>query len=384
MLLYQIKNKILPLLVALTCVSLVPFSGNAQEAPPPAAVTVITLQTQDVTLTTNLPGRVVALGVAEVRPQVSGIIVEQLFEEGGEVKEGDPMYRIDDALYSAQVQMSRAAVEQARVAVTNAERDEKRNAELFLRNVVSQKNVDDALAVRDAARAALLVAEAQLKSAEINLEHTTVRAPLSGVAGRALATRGALATAAQANPLAVIRQIDVVFIDVTASAADVVSRRRAASVSGTASLSSSNPTVTLTLADGLEYDQTGSVLAIEPQVDPLTGVAVMRLKFPNPDNILLPGMYVNATLPVGIANDAILAPQQGVSRDRRGEPTALIVNAENKVELRNLKVLGTRGNGWIVTDGLTAGDRLIVAGLQKAAPGAVVAPQEKAAETGSD
>jgi len=270
------------------------------------------------------------------------------------------------------------------VAVTNAERDEKRNAELFLRNVVSQKNVDDALAVRDAARAALLVAEAQLKSAEINLEHTTVRAPLSGVAGRALATRGALATAAQANPLAVIRQIDVVFIDVTASAADVVSRRRAASVSGTASLSSSNPTVTLTLADGLEYDQTGSVLAIEPQVDPLTGVAVMRLKFPNPDNILLPGMYVNATLPVGIANDAILAPQQGVSRDRRGEPTALIVNAENKVELRNLKVLGTRGNGWIVTDGLTAGDRLIVAGLQKAAPGAVVAPQEKAAETGSD
>lgn len=380
----QIKNRIIPLLGFSVFAALAPLYVIAQTTPPPAAVTVVTLQAQDVALSTNLPGRVVALGVAEVRPQVSGIITEQMFVEGGAVKEGDPMYRIDDAIYAAQVQMSRASVEQARVALTNAERDEKRNAALFVRNVVSQTAVDDAKAVRDEAGAALAVAQAQLKSSEINHEHTTVRAPLSGVAGRALTTRGALATAAQADPLAVIRQIDAVFVDVTASAADVVRRRRAASVSGSEASEDLDTAVTLTLADGLPYEQAGAVLALEPQVDALTGVSVLRLKFPNPDGILLPGMYVNATLPSGTAKAAILAPQEGVSRDRRGAPTALVVNAENTVELRNLTVLGTRDNNWIVTDGLEAGDQLIVAGLQKTAPGAVVSPQERAADTAAD
>ncbi|MEB8386641.1 efflux RND transporter periplasmic adaptor subunit [Rhodobacteraceae bacterium KMM 6894] len=384
MLFSQSKTRIPTHLVLCALILSVPVSAKAQNAPPPPAVTVVTLQAQDVTLTSELPGRVVALGVAEVRPQVSGIITEQLFEEGGAVKQGDPMYRIDDAIYEAKVQMSRAATEQARVAVRNAERDESRNAELFLRNVVSQTAVDDSKAIRDEARAALVVAQAQLKSSEIDLEHTTVRAPLSGVVGRALTSRGALATAAQANPLAVIRQIDNVFVDVTASAADVVKRRRTASGAQAAAPVFLDTTVTLTLADGLPYDQTGTILAMEPQVNALTGVSVLRLKFPNPDGILLPGMYVNATLPSGTAKGAILAPQEGVSRDRRGAPTALVVNSDNTVELRNLTVVGTRDNNWIVTDGLAAGDRLIVAGLQKAPPGAVVSPQERATETASD
>ncbi|MCL4142111.1 UNVERIFIED_CONTAM: hypothetical protein GTU68_023532 [Idotea baltica] len=329
------------------------------------------MEAQDVTLTRDLPGRVVALGVAEVRPQVSGIITDQLFEEGATVSEGDPMYRIDDAIYAAQVQMS--------------QRDEERNATLFLRKVVSQTAVDDAKAIRDEARAALVVAQAQLRASEIDLEHTTVRAPLSGVVGRALTTRGALATAAQASPLAIIRQIDAVFVDVAASAADVVRRRRAAAdPESTSDASSSDTTVTLTLADGSQYDQTGTILAAEPQVNVMTGVSVLRLKFPNPDGILLPGMYVNATLPAGTATGAILAPQEGVSRDRRGEPTALIVNDENAVELRSLTVMGTRGTDWIVTEGLEAGDRVIVAGLQKVTTGAVVAPQERAAEPTSE
>lgn len=378
------KKRIITLLGFSVVAVLAPFFAVAQEAPPPAAVTVVTLEAQDVSLSNNLPGRVVALGVAEVRPQVSGIITEQMFEEGGAVKEGDPMYRIDDAIYEAQVQMSRASVDQAQVALANAERDETRNAALFLRKVVSQTTVDDAKAVRDEAAAALAVAQAQLKSSEIDLAHTVVRAPLSGVAGRALTTRGALATAAQANPLAVIRQIDAVFVDVMVSAADVVSRRRAASVADGKASEVLDAAVTLTLADGLPYEQAGSVLALEPQVDALTGVSVLRLKFPNPDGILLPGMYVNATLPSGIAKAAILAPQEGVSRDRRGEPTALIVNAENTVELRNLTVSGTRDNNWIVTDGLKPGDQLIVEGLQKAALGAVVSPQERAAEIAAD
>lgn len=380
-----IKSRIISLLGLLALAGFAPASGIAQEAPPPAAVTVVTMQAQDVTLTRDLPGRVVALGVAEVRPQVSGIITDQLFEEGATVSEGDPMYRIDDAIYAAQVQMSRASLEETRVALANAERDEERNATLFLRKVVSQTAVDDAKAIRDEARAALVVAQAQLRASEIDLEHTTVRAPLSGVVGRALTTRGALATAAQASPLAIIRQIDAVFVDVAASAADVVRRRRAAAEpESTSDVSSSDTTVTLTLADGSQYDQTGTILAAEPQVNVMTGVSVLRLKFPNPDGILLPGMYVNATLPAGTATGAILAPQEGVSRDRRGEPTALIVNDENTVELRNLTVLGTRGTDWIVTEGLEAGDRVIVAGLQKVTTGAVVAPQERAAEPTSE
>lgn len=380
-----IKSRIISLLGLLALAGFAPASGIAQEAPPPAAVTVVTMQAQDVTLTRDLPGRVVALGVAEVRPQVSGIITDQLFEEGATVSEGDPMYRIDDAIYAAQVQMSRASVEEARVALANAERDEERNATLFLRKVVSQTAVDDAKAIRDEARAALVVAQAQLRASEIDLEHTTVRAPLSGVVGRALTTRGALATAAQASPLAIIRQIDAVFVDVAASAADVVRRRRAAAEpESTSDASSSDTTVTLTLADGSQYDQTGTILAAEPQVNVMTGVSVLRLKFPNPDGILLPGMYVNATLPAGTATGAIIAPQEGVSRDRRGEPTALVVNDENTVELRNLTVLGTRGTDWIVTEGLEAGDRVIVAGLQKVTTGAVVALQERAAEPTSE
>ncbi|MEP3333177.1 efflux RND transporter periplasmic adaptor subunit [Sedimentitalea sp.] len=381
----RIKSSIISLLGLLAIAGFAPASGIAQEAPSPAAVTVVMMQAQDVTLTRDLPGRVVALGVAEVRPQVSGIITDQLFEEGATVSEGDPMYRIDDAIYAAQVQMSRASVEEARVALANAERDEERNATLFLRKVVSQTAVDDAKAIRDEARAALVVAQAQLRASEIDLEHTTVRAPLSGVVGRALTTRGALATAAQASPLAIIRQIDAVFVDVAASAADVVRRRRAAAdPESTSDASSSDTTVMLTLADGSQYDQTGTILAAEPQVNVMTGVSVLRLKFPNPDGILLPGMYVNATLPAGTATGAILAPQEGVSRDRRGEPTALVVNDGNTVELRNLTVMGTRGTDWIVTEGLEAGDRVIVAGLQKVTTGAVVTPQERAAEPASE
>lgn len=364
--------------------SLAPHALLAQDGPPPAAVTVVTLQPQEITMTEELPGRVVALGVSEVRPQVSGIIVEQLFEEGKAVAEGDPMYRIDDATYAAQVELSRATVEQANVVLASAERDEKRNAELFVRKVVSQTVVDDAIAARDEAKASLHLAKAQLEVAKIDLEHTIVRAPLSGVAGRALATRGALATSGQIAPLAVIRQIDSVFVDVTASAADIVRRRRAAAAANEAPLPAGDPQVTLTLADGLQYDHTGSLLALEPQVDPLTGVSVQRLKFPNPDNILLPGMYVMATMPTGPARQMILAPQEGVSRDRRGEPTALVVDDQNVVQARTLKVAGTHGDSWIVLDGLAAGDRLIVAGLQKAAPGAVVAPQERAARDTSE
>lgn len=361
-------------------VALVPGVGTAQDGPPPTPVTVVTLESQDVTLSSELPGRVVAFGVAEVRPQVSGIIVERLFEEGRAVVEGDPMYRIDPAIYEAQVQRSEASVAQAEAAVTAAEKEEARIQELQARNVATQQALDDAVAARDAARAALLVAKAQLRADQINLEHTVIRAPLSGVVGRTLTTQGALVTAQQADPLAVIRQIDTVYVDVTASAAEMVRRQREALEDGR-DLRDNDPTVTLTLADGIDYDHTGTLRAADWQVDPQTGVTVLRLEFPNPDHLLVPGMYARAHLPIEQAKGVVLAPQQGVGRDRRGQATALVVNADNVVEPRVLTVLGTRGDAWIVSDGLAPGDRIIVAGLQKIGPGSVVVPREAGADT---
>lgn len=354
-----------------------PADAVAQDAPPPTPVTVVTLEAKDVTLTSELPGRVVALGVAEVRPQVSGILVERLFQEGAEVTEGDPMYRIDPAIYAAQVQRAEASVAQAKAAVTATDKEAARMTELVRRNVASEQALDDAVAARDAAQAALLVAEAQLRADEINLEHTTITAPLSGQVGRALTTQGALVTAQQADPLAVIRQIDRVYVDVTASAAEVVRRRRDAMKEGR-DLGDLDPTVTLTLADGSTYEHTGTLLAAEAHVDAQTGVSVLRLEFPNPDQLLLPGMYVKAHMPVDKAMGVVLVPQEGVSRDRRGQPTALVANAENVVEARVLTTLGTQGNTWIVNDGLAPGDKVIVGGLQKIAEGSPVAPEERA------
>ncbi|MBN2905801.1 MAG: efflux RND transporter periplasmic adaptor subunit [Rhodobacteraceae bacterium] len=343
---------------------------------PPAAVTVVTLRAQDVTLTAVLPGRVVASGVAEVRPQVAGIITERLFEEGGEVTVGDALYQIDPATYQAQVAAARAAVAQTRATLNAAQREAQRVQTLLDRKVVSQQNVDDAVSARDAAAAGLQVAQAQLQAAEIELDRTTIKAPLSGRVGRSLTTRGALVTAGQTSPLAVIRSLDPVYVDVTMSAAELVAWRRGHMDEA---LKDADRTVTLRLPDGGGYDQTGLLTAAEPYVDEQTGVVVLRMEFSNPDQLLLPGMYVQVDLPKGLAENVVLAPQEAVSRDRRGRPTAMVVTAQNTVEERVLNVLADRGSDWIVTDGLADGDRIIVAGLQKIAPGATVTPQERAA-----
>ena len=343
---------------------------------PPAAVTVETMRAQDVTITAELPGRVVASGVAEVRPQVNGIIVERLFDEGAQVLLGDPLYRIDPASYEAQVSAARAQVSQAEAQLRAAERDAKRYEELTQRKVTSEQSLDDAVTARETAAAAVEVARAQLEAAEIDLERTTIRAQLSGVIGRSLTTQGALVTAGQAEPLAVIRKIDPVLVDVTQSAAEIVEWRRGEAGKR---LGGADRTVSLTLADGSTYDYTGELTAAEPYVNELTGVVSLRLDFPNPDRLLLPGMYVQVEMPQGVVPGAILAPQEGVSRDRRGRPTTLVVNAEGVVEERVLTVLGAQGNDWIVTEGLAEGDRVVVEGVQKVRPGAKAAPEERAA-----
>ncbi|MCO8144232.1 efflux RND transporter periplasmic adaptor subunit [Rhodovulum tesquicola] len=348
---------------------------QAQGQRPPTPVTVVTLSAQDITLTTRLPGRIVASGIAEVRPQVAGIITERLFDEGAEVTEGEALYRIDSASYEARVAAALAAVAQAEATRDSARREATRFQTLLERNVTSQQAVDDALAARDSAEAGLQVAEAQLVAAEIDLDRTTVTAPLSGTVGRALTTRGALVTAGQAQPLAVIRALDPVLVDVTMSAAELVAWRRGHMEEA---LGEADRTVRLTLADGGGYDHTGTLRAAEPYVDERTGVVVLRMEFPNPDKMLLPGMYVQVEMPQGVIENAILAPQSAIGRDRRGRPTAMVVTPENIVEERALTVLRDRGTDWIVTEGLADGDRIIVAGLQKVAPGAAVAPEERA------
>lgn len=351
-----------------------PSAALAQQERPPTPVTVLTLHKQSVTVTAKLPGRIVASGVAEVRPQVNGIITERLFEEGSRVTEGDVLYRIDPVTYEAEVAAAEAAVSQAQVAFDAATRDAERISALSSRNVVSEQSVDDAVSKRETASAALQVAKAQLLTAKINLDRTAIKAQLTGSIGRTLTTQGALVTAGQAEPLSVIRQLDPVYVDVTQSAAELIRwRRNGAQQDG-------NTTVRLTLADRQAYDHTGELTAAEPHVDEQTGVVLLRLQFPNPDELLLPGMYVQVELPQGVVEDIVLAPQGAVSRDRRGNPVAMVVNAENIVEQRELTVLGDRGADWIVSEGLEEGDRLIVEGFQKIGVGAPVQPEEQAAE----
>jgi len=357
-----------------------PLPAAAQQQGP-TPVTVVTLAEKDVTITSLLPGRVVASGVAEVRPQVNGLIVERLFKEGGQVEVGDPMYQIDPATYEALVAAAKAQVAQATARLRAAGREADRLQRLQGRNVVSEKALDDAVGERDAAAAALQVAEAELLSANINLDRTIVRAPLSGVVGRSLTTKGALVTAGQAQPLAVIRQLNPILVDVTQSASELLAWKRGDAINR---LENADKTVRLRLADGQEYEQTGSVTAAEPHVNESTGVVTLRMEFPNPEQFLLPGMYVQVEMPQGIARGVVLAPQEGVSRDRRGRPVAMVANAEDEVESRTLTVLQELGSDWIVTEGLGQGDRLIVEGLQKIGPQMKVAPEERQSANTSD
>ncbi|PKQ13658.1 MAG: efflux RND transporter periplasmic adaptor subunit [Alphaproteobacteria bacterium HGW-Alphaproteobacteria-1] len=358
------------------CTGLVPSLAMAQQAAAPPPVTVVTLSPQDVTLTSLLPGRVAASAEAEVRPQVNGIITERLFDEGADVIEGDPLYQIDTATYEAAVRQARAVVAQAAAQLRSAEREARRLVELQSRNVASEQALDEATSTRDAAAAGLELAEAQLNSAEIELSRTTIRARLSGRIGLSLTSRGALVTASQSQPLSVIRTINPVYVDVTQSAADLLRWRRGETERD---LAGADATVRLKLADGSDYSETGELKAAEPNVNPQTGVVTLRMQFDNPDLLLLPGMYVQVEMPVEVARDVYLVPQEGVVRDRRGRPMAWVVNTDGVIEERALNVIQDRGNSWVVDEGLNPGDRVMVAGFQKTAPGATVAPEERAA-----
>ncbi|QPM92520.1 efflux RND transporter periplasmic adaptor subunit [Pseudooceanicola algae] len=362
------------LVLAAMAGSAMPLPGQAQGMPP-ATVTVVTMQPQSLTLTSTLPGRVRASAESEVRPQVNGIIIERLFAEGTRVEAGDILYRIDPTTYEAGVAQAAASLSQAEAQLGATEREYVRAQELSTRGVSSEQALDDALSARDSARAAVEVARAQLRATQIELDRTEIRAQLGGQIGLSEVSQGALVTASQTTALATIRRLDPVHVDVTQSAADLLAWRRG---SGATHARDDSVEVSLTLADGSIYEHTGLLTAAEPHVDEQTGVIQLRMEFDNPDEFLLPGMYVQVEMPTNTVEGVFLAPQEGVSRDRGGNPTALVVNAEGVVEPRNLTVLQDNGNTWVVSEGLTAGDRIIVEGLQKVAPGATVNVEERA------
>lgn len=349
-------------LVSAVALALLGLTGCKEDSAPPAQQTpqvgVVTLKAEPFALTTEVPGRTAAYRIAEVRPQVGGIIQKRLFTEGSEVKAGQQLYQIDPATYEAAYQSAQATQISASALAD-------RYKLLVADKAVSQQAYDEA-------RASALQAQAALERARIDLRYTKVLAPISGRIGRSAVTEGALVTNGQATAMATIQQLDPIYVDVTQSSKELLRLRSDLTEGRLQKVGDNAAKVRLVLEDGSHYAHEGTLEFSEVAVDEGTGSVTLRAVFPNPDHLLLPGMFVHAELQAGIKQRAILAPQQGVTRNLRGEPTALVVNAENKVEQRVLKASRTVGSAWLVEDGLQDGDRLITEGLQFVQPGAEV------------
>lgn len=357
-------NRVIP--TALSAIALAVFlSGCKSEedtpAPTPPVVGVITVQPQDYVLKTELPGRTAPYRVAEVRPQVDGIIQRRLFKEGSDVKEGQALYSIDAAPYEATLEHAQAISTQARSLVN-------RYRQLVAQQAVSRQEFDDA-------QSKAMAADADVKSAQINLRYTHVQSPISGRIGRSAVTEGALVNNGQSNALATIQQLDPIYIDITESSAALLQQREDFSKGRLQASSESAVTVNLTLENGSVYPAQGRLEFSEVSVDPSTGSVTLRAVFPNPDHVLLPGMFVRAQLQSGVKTGAILAPQQGVTRDLKGTPSALVINSDSVVEQRVLDATRTVDNKWLVEKGLNPGDQLITEGLQFVKPGMKVTTQ---------
>jgi membrane fusion protein (multidrug efflux system) len=346
--------------------------AKAQEAPPPAEVSVVTLQPQPVEIITTLPGRASPYQIAEVRPQVTGILQERLFREGADVKKGEPLYQIDPAVYRAAYETAKAELAQAEATRVSANNRARRNEELIRTNAVSRAAYDDAVAALGEASAAVEARKAALASAKINLDYTTVTAPLSGRFGRSAFTAGALVTANQPETLTTIHQLDPIYVDVTQSSAQLLELRRALADGRYQRVDPNRAEVELMLEDGTTYSHPGTLEFQDVQVSESTGAVTLRALFPNPNGVILPGMFVRAEIKAGVDPEGILVPQRAVSRDPKGRATTLVVLPDNKVEQRILTTDRTVGDQWLVSDGVKAGDRVIVEGIQKVRPGAVV------------
>ena len=361
-----------------------PTAGPAGGPPggmPPQEVAVVTLAPQRAEIVTELPGRTAACRIAEVRPQVSGIILKRMFTEGAEVKLGEQLYQINPATYQTAYDSAKAAVAKAEAAKNVAELLLNRRQKLASSKVISQQDYDDSFAVLRQAEADIAARNAALEEARINLEYTKVLSPISGFIGRSAVTEGALVTSGQAGALATVQQLDPIYVDVTQSSSQLLRLRRDLASGQLKNSATTEAATRLVFEDGTQYSEPGTLQFSEVSVDPGTDSVTLRAVFPNPRRELLPGMFVRAMVNEGVNDQAILAPQKGVTRNVRGEPTAFVLGDGNKVELCVLKTDRAIGDKWLVTDGLKAGDRLIVEGLQKIGPGAEVRPVEIPADS---
>ncbi|MFM4855893.1 efflux RND transporter periplasmic adaptor subunit [Aeromonas hydrophila] len=356
--------------------------GSAQQGPgamPPAAVDVVTLYTAPLQLTTELTGRSAPLRVAEVRPQVSGIILKRLFTEGSDVKAGQLLYQIDPAVYQAAVASAKANLAKAQANEQSARLKAKRYAELVKVKAISSQEYDDADAAWKQQLAEIGAAKAALQTANINLAYTRITAPISGRIGKSAVTEGALVTAQQADSLTSIQQLDPMYVDVRQSTADLLRLKRQVAAGKLTQDEQKGARVSFQLEDGSTYGEEGSLQFSDVTVDETTGMVTLRVIVPNPHQLLLPGMFMRATLQEGERAEGLLVPQTAVTRTPKGGATVMVVTADNKVELREVQLGRIVGSDWVVESGLKAGERVIVAGLQKVKPGVVVAPAEQSA-----
>ncbi len=336
----------------------------------PSPVGVEVMHSEPVNLTSELNGRTTSVLVSDVRPQIGGLIKSRLFTEGSLVKQGQPLYQIDPAPYQVALQQAQATLANAQAALTTAKLKADRYKELVAINAVSKQTNDDAQAALEQAQATVQSGQAAVDTAKINLGYTTVTAPISGRIGKSSFTPGALVTAGQATALATIQETDKIYVDISRSVADVLAMKQAIQSGSVGKADTAD--VTLTLDNGSTYPLKGQLQFSDVTVDEGTGTVDLRAIFPNPDGTLMPGMYVRAQLATAVASNGILVPQAAVQRDPKGNASVFVVGADNKVESKPLQLGQSVGEKWLVTSGLMPGDKVIVTGLQKIAPGAPV------------
>jgi membrane fusion protein (multidrug efflux system) len=344
--------------------------------PPAAEVSAIRVQPQTIDILVDVPGRTTAVRMAEIRPQVNGVILKRMFEEGSDVTVGQQLYQIDPAPYEAAYGKAEGTLFHDQATLVDAQAHAARYSTLSRDTWVSKEQNDQAIAAAGEAAGSVKVDQAALKDAAINLTYTKVLSPLAGRIGRSAVTEGALVTANQAGTLATVTQLDPIYVDITQSSADLLPMRRRLRNKNLNAGDNDAPPVDLTLEDGKPYGVQGKLAFSEVSVDESTGTMTLRAVFPNPDHLLLPGMYVHAILHEGTDENAYLVPQNAVGRNVHADPYVLVVNKKDLVEERMAELDGTRGDSWVVTKGIDPGDRIITEGIQRASPGAHVHPTD--------
>ncbi|WP_417529177.1 efflux RND transporter periplasmic adaptor subunit [Marinomonas shanghaiensis] len=365
---FKYASSVLLVLLLAGCQEEAPQSAAAPSAPK-VQVGIVTIEPQKIDLITELPGRTTSSLVAEIRPQVGGIVKKRFFEEGQDVKTGDLLYELDDSTYISSYKQAQADLESANASLKSAQLKYERYTQLRKQNNVSQQDLDDAQVAFLEATAKQKGSEAALESAKINLDYTKIRSPIDGRIGISQVTVGALVTGSQATVMTTVRSLDPIFVDLAQTSLDQLKQRTFLALDD---VEKGSNKVALLLEDGTKYQDQGTLKAREVSVDESTGSVTLRAEFPNPDNLLLPGMFVRGLIHELTHNAALLVPQQGVSRDVKGNPIAYVVNADNVIESRILTVERTVDNQWLVTDGIKAGDKVVVEGSLKIRSGSEV------------